>query len=107
MLDAIDQDILERQTRRYGGHEFTTLTGEPIFVSERMSLAEAVDLHTKVAKQLSTAEFTGHFIRPHEENQQLIADLRKQVQVAHAEAMAAFYRAAQCWPKDARGALGF
>lgn len=105
MLDAVDQEIFERQTRRYGGHEFTTVTGEPIIVSERMALGEAIDLHTGLKKQLDSAEFIGHFLRPHDENQLLIAELRKQVAVAQAEAMAAFYRAAECWPKDAKEAL--
>lgn len=105
MLDAIDQQVFDDQCKRYGGHHFTTSTGEPIFVSDRMGLGEAIDLHTGLKKQLFSAEFTGHFIRPHAENQLLIEELRKQVEVAHAEAMAAFYRAADCWPLQAKEAL--
>lgn len=105
MLDAVDQEIFERQCKRYGGHHFTQPTGEPIFVSERMGLGEAIDLHTRLAKELHTAEFIGHFIRTHEENQILIAELRRQVAQGHAEAMAAFYRAADCWPFQAKEAL--
>jgi hypothetical protein len=60
----------------------------------------------RLAKELSSAEFTGHFIHGYERNQIRVKELRYQVQVAHAECMAAFYRAAQCWPKDAKGALG-
>lgn len=96
MLDAIDQDIFVRQTRRYAGHEFTTLTGEPIFVSKYMSLAEAVHLYNDITRQL------GQFPR----DETALEKLRGYKEVAHAEAMAAFYRAAQCWPKDAKDALG-
>lgn len=109
MSDAVDATqclIFERQTRRYGGHQFTTVRGKQILISERMPLADAVDMYNTVSKQLSTAEFTGHFIRPHEENKKLVEELRGYKEIAHAEVMAAFYRAAQCWPKDAKDALG-
>jgi hypothetical protein len=107
VLDAADQDIFDRQTRRYGGHAFTTVTGKELIISERMPLADAVDMYNTVSKQLGQVEFgVLDELCSAEENQKIIEELRGCKEIAHAEAMAAFYRAAQCWPKDAKEALG-
>lgn len=107
MHDVMTDDEVDAQLDRYGGHHFSTVRGKNICIDERLALGEALDLHKQVKKELHQASFTGHFIRPFLENQQLVAELREKEEFARAQAMAAFYRVAQCWPKDAKDALGF
>lgn len=75
-------DEVDSQLDRYAGHHFCTTRGKNICINEQLSLGEALELHERVKKDLHQASFTGHFIRPFEENQKLIEDLREQLEFA-------------------------
>jgi hypothetical protein len=106
MHDVMTDDEVDAQLERYKGHHFCTIQGKNICIDERLDLAAALARHRAVKVDLETANRIGHFVRSYEENNQLLKDLREQEEVERAQVMAAFFRVADCWPKDAKEALG-